>query len=162
MATPDTVLHVTKVGGCCPATEPEVVRADAAPVPPPDSASRSAGTGVLVSVVDTGWHPPATRWADWLDGVTGDVGDEDRLRSDVRHAAALGFSGKLCIHPRQVPVAEAELAPTEEDVRWARSVLEGVEAAEGPAVVVVDGKMVDKPVVDRARRILGDSAPPPP
>ena len=44
-------------------------------------------------------------------------------------------------------------------MRWARSVLAGVEAAGGSAVVVVDGKMVDKPVVDRARRILGESSP---
>jgi citrate lyase subunit beta/citryl-CoA lyase len=94
-----------------------------------------------------------------VDGVTGDVVDEERLRADVQYAVALGFAGKLCIHPRQVTVVEAELAPSEADVRWARSVLAGVEAAGGSAVVVVDGKMVDKPVVDRARRILGEPPP---
>ena len=56
-------------------------------------------------------------------------------------------------------VVEAELAPSEADVRWARSVLDGVEAAGGSAVVVVDGKMVDKPVIERARRLLAHAAP---
>ena len=113
----------------------------------------SRGALVLASAA-AGIAPP-------VDGVTGDVADEERLRSDVRNAAAVGFSGKLCIHPRQVVVVEAELAPSEADVRWARSVLEGVAAAGGSAVVVVDGKMVDKPVVDRARRLLGESPPAP-
>ncbi len=112
-----------------------------------DALAWSRGALVLASA--------AARIAPPVDGVTGDVADEGRLRSDVRHGAAVGFTGKLCIHPRQVPVVEAELAPSLDDVRWARSVLEGVEAAGGSAVVVVDGKMVDKPVVDRARRILG-------
>ena len=112
-----------------------------------DALAWSRGALVLASA--------AARIAPPVDGVTGDVADEGRLRSDVRHGAAVGFTGKLCIHPRQVPVVEAELAPSLDDVRWARSVLDGVEAAGGSAVVVVDGKMVDKPVVDRARRILG-------
>jgi subtilisin family serine protease len=73
VATPDTVLHVTRpVGGCCPAVEPEVPDTDATPLPPVDSAGTSLGRGVLVSVVDTGWHPPAVKWARWLRGVTGD------------------------------------------------------------------------------------------
>jgi subtilisin family serine protease len=73
VATPDTVLHVTRpVGGCCPAVEPEVAALDDPPVPPVDSTERSLGKGVMVSVVDTGWHPPAVKWAPWLRGVGGD------------------------------------------------------------------------------------------
>lgn len=90
-----------------------------------------------------------------VDGVTAAVDDEERVRSDVRRAARIGFTGKLCIHPRQVGVVEDVLRPTEEELGWARSV---VEAAEASAVVVVDGKMVDKPVVDRARRLLEQQA----
>ena len=86
-----------------------------------------------------------------VDGVTGDIADEELLRSEVLHAARLGFTGKLCIHPRQVGVVETLLRPTEEELRWARAV---TEAADGSAVVLLDGKMVDKPVVDRARRML--------
>jgi citrate lyase subunit beta/citryl-CoA lyase len=90
-----------------------------------------------------------------VDGVTGDVDDEERLRSEVQHAGRLGFTGKLCIHPRQVGVVETLLRPTEAELQWARAVTEAVtEAGAGSAVVLVDGRMVDKPVVDRARRML--------
>ncbi|MCH5675639.1 HpcH/HpaI aldolase/citrate lyase family protein [Streptomyces gilvus] len=84
-----------------------------------------------------------------LDGVTTHVKDLEVLRADIAHARRLGFTGKLCIHPLQVaPVAE-HFAPTEEERRWANSVL-----AAGDGVSVVDGHMIDKPVLDRARRIL--------
>lgn len=93
----------------------------------------------------------AARIAAPLDGVTGDVADTGRLKADVEHAAALGFSGKLCIHPRQIAVAEELLRPSDEELRWAQSVL---EASHAGGVVVFNGQMVDRPVVDRARRIL--------
>lgn len=73
VATPDHVLYVTPVtGGCCPATEPEVP-GSWAPTPP-QSADRTDGRGVFVSVVDTGWHSPAESHpaTPWLKGVTGD------------------------------------------------------------------------------------------
>lgn len=86
-----------------------------------------------------------------VDGVTVAVRDTDRLVDDCRHGLARGFTAKLCIHPEQVPVAAAALAPGAEAVRWARSV---VDAAAGSAVAVLDGALVDKPVVDRARSLL--------
>jgi citrate lyase subunit beta/citryl-CoA lyase len=86
-----------------------------------------------------------------VDGVTGDVRNTEMVRCDVRYARRLGITGKLCIHPRQVPVAEEALRPTDDEVRWAASV---VEAAQTDGVVVHEGQMVDKPVVDRAHRIL--------
>ena len=89
-----------------------------------------------------------------VDGVTGDVGDDDRLRDDLAYAVRLGFGGKLCVHPRQVPVARAAFLPAPDELVWARRV---VEAAAGSGAVLLDGQMVDKPVVDRARRILATS-----
>ena len=86
-----------------------------------------------------------------VDGVTGAVGDDDRLRDDLAYAVRLGFGGKLCIHPRQVPVARQAFVPGPDEVAWARRV---VDAADGSGAVLLDGAMVDKPVVDRARRIL--------
>lgn len=86
-----------------------------------------------------------------VDGVTVAVRDEERLADDCRHGLARGFTAKLCIHPAQVPVAARALAPDAAAVRWARSV---VEAAAGGAVAVLDGALVDKPVVDRARSLL--------
>jgi len=70
---PDTVLHVTpRIGGCCPATEPEVEPLDTTPLPTSDFTSDQLGRGVSVSVVDTGWYEEAVDWAPWLQGVTGD------------------------------------------------------------------------------------------
>jgi citrate lyase subunit beta / citryl-CoA lyase len=86
-----------------------------------------------------------------VDGVTVAVRDPDALADDCRHGLSRGFTAKLCIHPAQVPVAAAALAPDEESLRWAHAV---VEAAAGGAVAVMDGALVDKPVVDRARSLL--------
>ncbi len=87
-----------------------------------------------------------------VDGVTGDVTDDARLRDDVAYAVRLGFGGKLCVHPRQVPVAREALAPSADDVAWARRVVAAAEDDSG--AVLLDGAMVDRPVVARARRIL--------
>lgn len=89
-----------------------------------------------------------------VDGVTSDLGDEDLLTEDVGYARRLGFTGKLCVHPKQVAVAAAALRPNEHETRWARQV---VDAAAGGGVAAVGGRMVDKPVLDRARRILRQS-----
>ncbi|WP_306361779.1 CoA ester lyase [Nocardia sp. CC227C] len=87
-----------------------------------------------------------------IDGVTGAVDDADLVEDDARYSKRLGFTGKLCIHPRQLhPVATA-FRPTEAEQAWARKILAAITDTSG--VVVVDGAMVDKPVLDRARRIL--------
>jgi citrate lyase subunit beta/citryl-CoA lyase len=91
-----------------------------------------------------------------VDGVTGSVNDLGQLNDDVQAASALGFAGKLCIHPRQVAAAAQALAPTAAELAWAAEVLAAVEdaAAAGSAgAVLVAGRMVDAPVVDRAQRI---------
>ena len=93
-----------------------------------------------------------------IDGVTGDVRDHERLTADVTAAAALGFAGKLCIHPGQVAPAAAALAPTPDEVAWAERVL---AAATEDGVALVDGRMVDAPVVARARRIVSLTRPTP-
>ena len=93
-----------------------------------------------------------------IDGVTGDVRDHERLTADVTAAAALGFAGKLCIHPGQVAPAAAALAPSPDEVAWAERVL---AAATEDGVALVDGRMVDAPVVARARRIVSLNRPTP-
>ncbi|GAA5060319.1 HpcH/HpaI aldolase/citrate lyase family protein [Nocardia callitridis] len=87
-----------------------------------------------------------------LDGVTTDLSAEDVLSSDVRHAKSLGFGGKLCIHPSQVAVAAATLRPSAVEVAWAESVVAALPSGGGAAQV--NGRMVDPPVLARARRIL--------
>lgn len=87
-----------------------------------------------------------------IDGVTAAIRDEALVEDDARHAVALGFGGKLLIHPAQVVPARRGFRPTEADAAWARAVLDS--ARTGGAAVAVDGAMVDAPVLARARRIL--------
>lgn len=116
-------------------------------VDPDDPAAMAAARGALVLA------SAAAGLAGPVDGVTGDVRDTDRLVADVRRAAGLGFAGKLCIHPAQVAPTAAAFAPDPALVAWAQRVVAAAEAvADG--VLLVDGRMVDQPVVDRARRIL--------
>jgi citrate lyase subunit beta/citryl-CoA lyase len=88
-----------------------------------------------------------------IDGVTVQTGDDDILRRDTLRAKRFGFGGKLCIHPRQVPGVHTAFAPSDEELAWARRVVEA-DAASGGAAVQLDGRMVDMPVVLRARRVL--------
>lgn len=85
-----------------------------------------------------------------IDGVTTNLDDPARLIEDVRHAREVGFAGRLCIHPRQVGPTTAGMSPTPAEVAWAERVV--ASAVEG--VSVLDGAMVDAPVIARARSIL--------
>lgn len=90
-----------------------------------------------------------------IDGVTASVSDTSALTTDVRHAIAFGFTGKLCIHPSQVAPVHAAFAPTSDEIDWARGVLRAARATSGQAAVFVhDGRMVDRPVLVRAERII--------
>lgn len=86
-----------------------------------------------------------------LDGVTTDLDDPRVLESDVHHASSLGFTGKLCVHPRQIDPTHRALAPDAEQRRWALGV---VAAAGDGSAARVAGQMIDKPLIERARRIL--------
>jgi citrate lyase subunit beta/citryl-CoA lyase len=86
-------------------------------------------------------------------GVTVAIDDEAQLRADMERARAHGFGAKLCIHPKQIAPLHALLAPSADELAWAQRVLAAAEAA-GAAAVQVDGRMVDKPVIERARRYV--------
>jgi citrate lyase subunit beta/citryl-CoA lyase len=88
-----------------------------------------------------------------IDGVTGNVSDDEAFRDDVLHARSIGFGAKLCIHPRQVPIAEALVRPSAEELVWAERVTRAAEVAGG-GVGTLDGRMIDRPVAERARRLL--------
>ena len=88
-----------------------------------------------------------------VDGVTLTVKDSEQVRADAIRARRLGFTGKLCIHPAQIaPVREA-FAPDERLVSWARGVLASA-AAHPMGAFSFEGRLVDKPVIDRAKAIL--------
>lgn len=86
-----------------------------------------------------------------IEGVTLQVKDFDILAQDVARARRLGFGGKLCIHPSQVDAMNDGFSPSESELDRARRVL---VAASLLGAVVVDGKLVDKPMLDRAKRLL--------
>lgn len=86
-----------------------------------------------------------------VDGVHTALDDTDGLVATTRRARRFGMGGKLCVHPRQVEPVNAAFLPSEADIAWARRVMSALDGAHG--AVAVDGKLVDKPIVDRARRI---------
>ncbi len=90
------------------------------------------------------------------DSVFSDVSDLEGLRAAVLEAEALGFEGKGCIHPKQVPVVNAGFAPTPEEIAKAQRIVLAFEDAtqRGVGVVALGSKMVDAPVVKRALRTL--------
>lgn len=88
-----------------------------------------------------------------IDGVTVDVADEAGLQRDALRARAMGFGAKLCIHPSQAEAVNAAFTPTAAEADWAHRVVQAAQASGG-AVIQVDGKMVDLPVIRLAQRTL--------
>ncbi len=88
-----------------------------------------------------------------VDGVTTAIDDAAVLSADILRGKRFGFGAKLCIHPKQVAPVNATYLPQADEIAWARRVMDAAGAADG-AAVQVDGKMVDKPVLIRAQRIL--------
>jgi citrate lyase subunit beta/citryl-CoA lyase len=102
-------------------------------------------SSVLVAASRAAGLPPP------MAGVTAAFRDEAQLRRDIAFERGLGFGGKLCIHPGQVAAISAAFTPTPQQIAWARRVL--AVAADSHAVEL-DGELIDRPVVDRARRLL--------
>ncbi len=91
-----------------------------------------------------------------IDGVSLAVDDAEQLERDARRSRRFGMGAKLCIHPRQVAPVHAAFAPSQEEVAWARRVLQAL--ASGPlGAIAVDGKLVDKPIALRAQAILAQA-----
>jgi len=88
-------------------------------------------------------------------GSIAEYGEPEVFAQRIAQARRLGFKGAQVIHPAQVAVLNELFAPSAEELDWARRVLEatGQAAAEGRAAFSVDGKMVDRPIIERARRI---------
>ena len=112
--------------------------------PDDHDALRHARSMIVLASVAAGLPGP-------VDGVTTTVTDDQAVRKDAEHGRRLGFAGKLCIHPRQLATVGAVFAPSAEQQQWARAIL--AAAADGSAAVL-DGHMIDQPVVARARKLL--------
>jgi citrate lyase subunit beta/citryl-CoA lyase len=91
-----------------------------------------------------------------LDQIVAHLGDRHRFVADAREGQAIGYRGKLCIHPEQVLLANEVFAPSSDEVDHARRLLAIYEAAKqaGEAAIVFDGQMVDEPMARRARAIV--------
>ena len=94
--------------------------------------------------------------ADALDAVFVDLKSPDALRADAARARALGFRGKTAIHPDQIAIINEVFSPSADDIAKARRIIEADDAARaaGQGAFRLDDKMVDAPVVNRARRVL--------
>jgi citrate lyase subunit beta/citryl-CoA lyase len=94
----------------------------------------------------------AARTAAW-DGVYLAIDDLDGLRAETDDAVAMGFAGKVAIHPAQVAVLRAGFAPSADDVDWARAVIAASREA-GDGVFRFRGRMIDGPLLTHARAIV--------
>jgi citrate lyase subunit beta/citryl-CoA lyase len=107
-----------------------------------------ARSRVVVDSAAAGIRPP-------FDIVHLEIEDDAGLEQQAAFARSLGFRGKVCIHPRQVPIVNRVFLPIEREVAWARRVVEAFEESGG-GVLAVNGEMIDLPVVERARRVLDE------
>lgn len=98
-------------------------------------------------------HAAALGRVDAIDMPSPDLRDMAAVRAEARKARRLGFAGKVAIHPAQIPAIHEVFTPSRDDVRRARRIVEADRAAGGSAVAV-KGRMVDRPVVEAARRVL--------
>ncbi|MFC7538044.1 HpcH/HpaI aldolase/citrate lyase family protein [Sphingomonas sp. GCM10030256] len=89
-----------------------------------------------------------------VDGVFADFRDEAGLTAEARAAAREGFTGKLAIHPAQVDPINAAFTPGPDEIAHARAIVDAFDAQPGAGVLAVGGKMVDRPHLLQARRVL--------
>lgn len=94
-----------------------------------------------------------------LDQIVATYDDEAVFVADAGEGKALGYGGKLCIHPRQVAWANGVFSPSPDELERARRLLDAYEAAAsaGDSVITFDGQMVDEPMARRARALLDES-----
>jgi citrate lyase subunit beta/citryl-CoA lyase len=100
----------------------------------------------LAAAVSAGVQP--------VDGVFADFRDEEGLGREAEAAAREGFTGKLAIHPAQVGVINAAFTPSADDIAHARAIVDAFEAEPNAGVLSVGGRMVDRPHLVQARRVL--------
>jgi citrate lyase subunit beta / citryl-CoA lyase len=91
-----------------------------------------------------------------MDGAFASIDDEAGYREEAQMARRLGFIGKSCIHPRQVPLANAAFAASDAELAQARRIVEAAQAAHAQSrgAFVVDGRMIDLPFLKRAQALL--------
>ena len=96
-----------------------------------------------------------------LDQIVADFHDDERFATETSEARALGYHGKLCIHPAQVALANRGFLPSDAEVQRAERLLAAYDEAkrQGQASLAFEGQMVDEPVAQQARRLLAQADP---
>ena len=91
-----------------------------------------------------------------FDSVYTNIADEEGFLQDAKTARDLGFSGKSCIHPRQIEPANRVFSPTAEEIAMSMRILDAADSASqaGQAVYVLDGRMIDEPFIRHAKALL--------
>ncbi|MES2188563.1 MAG: CoA ester lyase [Pseudomonadota bacterium] len=97
-------------------------------------------------------HSAAAHLLSPIDGVTFALDQADVVQTDAALAARHGFGAKLCIHPSQIKPTLQGFAPTAQQLQWAQKILDA--GASGSGAQRLQGQMVDRPVIERARQIL--------
>jgi len=91
-----------------------------------------------------------------IDQIVANFRDDARCERECSEAKAMGYAGKLCIHPAQVAIVNSSFSPSDQDVDRARRLLEAYDraSADGVAAIDFEGQMVDEPVAAQARRVI--------
>jgi citrate lyase subunit beta/citryl-CoA lyase len=89
-----------------------------------------------------------------IDSIYADFRDEAGLERETRIAARDGFTGKMAIHPAQVPVINAAFAPTPEQIAEATAIVEAFQRQPEAGTIGLNGRMIDRPHLIRARALL--------
>ena len=94
-----------------------------------------------------------------VDQIVADFSNSERFMKEAQQAKSLGFTGKLCIHPSQVPLANQSFSSTPEEIQQAIELLKVYDeaVANGTASIVHNGQMVDEALAKQARRILSQN-----
>jgi citrate lyase subunit beta/citryl-CoA lyase len=84
------------------------------------------------------------------------INDPQAYAESVREARAIGFTGTVCIHPNQVQIVNEGFSPSAAELAWAQRVVDADQdaQAQGIGAILLDGRMIDRPIVERARRWL--------
>jgi len=117
-----------------------------------DGAFDAVRSRIVVASKVAGIAPP-------VDLVTLAIDDQDLLRRHAGRSRSFGFGGKLCIHPKQIPITNDAFRPSDQEVAWARAILDELATRPGDAVFSHNGELVDRPVIERAKQVIETASP---
>ncbi|GIE34291.1 CoA ester lyase [Actinoplanes italicus] len=150
LETPQAILAAPAVAAAPRVTRLQIGEADLSAelgIDPGDQELLLVRSSVVLASAAAGIEPPAA-------AVTTDFRDLDELRRSTLALKRLGFHGRACIHPAQIPVVHEVFTPAADEIAAARDLIDRFEAAGGGACLDARGRMIDLAVVRQARRVL--------